>query len=192
MGNAGLSLDKYRHDFISQQSMIQDAMIEGIRNQCTAILSELDDSDHLCPSSPSQQPHECASRVMNYLKSVFERLSFMPRSLIEVCQFTSCRHIAQYMQSLLADGEGSINILGVFNLNLDLLTMESFVEEFDTPDLVWESQGPLSRRQCFNDIHQLFSLLLSGRITDVLDDDIRNEQYPVVAMPVDVHGGGEE
>lgn len=66
------------------------------------------------------------------------------------------------------------------------------MEEFDTPDLVWESQGPLSRRQCFNDIHQLFSLLLSGRITDVLDDDIRNEQYPVVAMPVDVHGGGEE
>lgn len=135
MGNAGLSLDKYRHDFIEQQSQIQDAMIEGIGNECTAILSELDDSEHLCPSNPAQQPHDCANRVMDYLKSVFERLSFMPRSLIEVCQFTSCRHIAQYMQSLLADGEGSINVLGVFNLNLDLLTLESRVEEFDTPDL---------------------------------------------------------
>ena len=135
MGNAGLSLDKYRHDFIEQQSQIQDAMIEGIGNECTAILSELDDSEHLCPSNPAQQPHDCANRVMDYLKSVFERLSFMPRSLIEVCQFTSCRHIAQYMQSLLADGEGSINVLGVFNLNLDLVTLESRVDEFGTPDL---------------------------------------------------------
>lgn len=39
-------------------------------------------------------------------------------------------------------------------------------------------------RQCFNDIHQLFELLLSGHITDALDDEVRNEKYPMVAMPV--------
>lgn len=40
-------------------------------------------------------------------------------------------------------------------------------------------------RQCFNAVHQLFSLLLSGRLSDILDDDIRNTKYPFVAIPVD-------
>ncbi len=39
-------------------------------------------------------------------------------------------------------------------------------------------------RQCFTDIHQLLSLLLSGSIVDILDDDVRNARYPLVAIPV--------
>lgn len=50
----------------------------------------------------------------------------------------------------------------------------------------------VSGRQCFNDIHQLFELLLSGHITDVLDDEVRNEKYPMVAMPVGVGVRREE
>lgn len=29
-----------------------------------------------------------------------------------------------------------MNVIGIFNLNLDLLSLESFFEELDTPDLV--------------------------------------------------------
>ena len=39
-------------------------------------------------------------------------------------------------------------------------------------------------RQCFTDIHQLLSLLLSGSIVDILDDEVRNARYPLVAIPV--------
>ena len=45
-------------------------------------------------------------------------------------------------------------------------------------------RGRMQRRQCFTDIRQLVSLLLSGRIADILDDEVRNDQYPLVAMPV--------
>lgn len=43
-------------------------------------------------------------------------------------------------------------------------------------------------RQCFTDIHQLLSLLLSGSIVDILDDEVRNARYPLVAIPVDFMG----
>lgn len=46
----------------------------------------------------------------------------------------------------------------------------------------------LQRRQCFTDISQLVSLLLSGRIADILDDEVRSEKYPLVAMPVGERG----
>lgn len=115
---------------------MQDAMIEGIGNECDSILSSLEDSNCLCPSSPEQQPHECVSQLTSYLKSTFDRLSFMPQAIIEVCQFTTCRHIAQYFQTLLTEGDNSVNVLGIFSLNLDLLTLEGFIEELDVPDLV--------------------------------------------------------
>ena len=47
----------------------------------------------------------------------------------------------------------------------------------------------LQRRQCFTDISQLVSLLLSGRIADILDDEVRNDKYPLVAIPVGERGG---
>ena len=49
--------------------------------------------------------------------------------------------------------------------------------------------GGMQRRQCFTDISQLVSLLLSGRIADILDDEVRNDKYPLVAMPVGLRGG---
>ena len=34
------------------------------------------------------------------------------------------------------------------------------------------------------DTRQLYTLLLSGRLSDILDDEIRNSLYPLVALPV--------
>ena len=39
-------------------------------------------------------------------------------------------------------------------------------------------------RNCFTDVHQLLSLLLSGNILSILDDEIRSNEYPLVALPV--------
>lgn len=38
--------------------------------------------------------------------------------------------------------------------------------------------------QCFTDVHQMLSLLLSGNILSILDEEIRMTQYPLVALPV--------
>ena len=37
-----------------------------------------------------------------------------------------------------------MNVIGVFDLNLDLLMLESFAEEQDVPDLVWVLAGGCS------------------------------------------------
>lgn len=37
-----------------------------------------------------------------------------------------------------------MNVIGVFDLNLDLLMLESFAEEQDVPDLVWVLVGGCS------------------------------------------------
>ena len=81
--------------------------------------------------------------------------------------------------------------MSVFNLNLDLLELEAFVEELDVPDLVSRSRSVCDCRQCFTAVHQLFSLLLSGQLTDILDDEVRSEQYPFVAIPVEQDEGCE-
>lgn len=41
-------------------------------------------------------------------------------------------------------------------------------------------------RHCLTDTRQLYSLLLSGRLSDILDDEMRNSLYPLVALPVNV------
>ena len=41
-------------------------------------------------------------------------------------------------------------------------------------------------RNCFTDVHQLLSLLLSGNILSILDDEIRSNEYPLVALPVGI------
>ena len=65
-------------------------------------------------------------------------ISFLPRAIQEVCQFTTCRRIAQFFQKILTEGEGPVSVVGIFNLNLDLLSLESFIEELDVADLVYE------------------------------------------------------
>ena len=49
--------------------------------------------------------------------------------------------------------------------------------------LPFESLAHVSRN-CFTDVHQLLSLLLSGNIVSILDDEIRSNEYPLVALPV--------
>lgn len=69
----------------------------------------------------------------------------------------------------------------------------------DVPDLVYVSLSSLLLSypfisfhchimiipsQCFTDVHQMLSLLLSGNILSILDEEIRMTQYPLVALPV--------
>ncbi len=133
-----MSLDKKKHDFITRQSRLQDNIVEAIQTHCDAMLEGLEDEDELNASSPAQQPHECVQNLISYLKSTFDMISFLPRAIQEVCQFTTCRHIAQFFQKILTEGEGPVSVVGIFNLNLDLLSLESFIEELDVADLVYE------------------------------------------------------
>lgn len=105
-----LSLDKKRSDFINEQSQLQDNIIESIQTQCDTLIEDLRSADELSPSQQYQQPHECVNNMITYLKVTFEVISFLPRSLYEVCQFTTCRHIGQYFQQLLTESDVQIYI----------------------------------------------------------------------------------
>ena len=131
-----MSLDKKKHDFVARQSRLQDNIVEAIQTHCDEVLSPLEEEDELNATSPSQQPHECVQNLITYLKTTFDTISFLPRAIQEVCQFTTCRHVAQFFQKILTEGEGPVSVIGVFNLNLDLLSLESFIEELDVADLV--------------------------------------------------------
>lgn len=100
-----MSLEKKKSDFVKSQSQLQDSIIESIQNQCDLLLEDLKSPDELAPSQQDQQPHSCINDMITYLKVTFELISFLPRAIYEVCQFTTCRHIGQYFQQLLTESE---------------------------------------------------------------------------------------
>ena len=103
-----MSLDKKRSEFINEQSQGQDTIIESIQAQCDELIEDLRSPDELAPTQQSQQLHACVMDMITYLKVTFELISFLPRSLYEVFQFTTCRHIGQYFQQLLTESEVGI------------------------------------------------------------------------------------
>lgn len=107
-----MSLDKQKHQFVSQQSKLQDTIVETIQEQCDELLGELNDPDVLFAATPNQQRHECVESVKEYLASAFKEVSVLPRAMIEVCEFTTCHHIAQFFQELISNGEVGVRVRG--------------------------------------------------------------------------------
>lgn len=105
-----MSLDKQKHEFVSQQSKLQDAIVESIQEQCDALLEQLNDPDVLFSSNLNQQRHDCIDSVKEYLTGVFKEIDVLPRAMVEVCEFTTCHHIAQFFQNLISDGEVSVGV----------------------------------------------------------------------------------
>ena len=42
---------------------------------------------------------------MDYLREAFSSVGFLPRATIEACEFATCRHVAQFLQQVLTEGE---------------------------------------------------------------------------------------
>ena len=104
-----MTLNKHKNEFIAEQSRIQDNIFENIRNHCNELLQELQEEDALNPSTAMNHCHDCMETLIAYLKETFETLSFLPRAIAEVCQYTTCRHISQFIQEILREGEVGVN-----------------------------------------------------------------------------------
>lgn len=100
-----MTLLKKKNEFVTEQSRIQDNIFENIRNHCNELLAELQEEEALNPSQAMNKCHDCVENLIVYLKETFETLSFLPRAITEVCQYTTCRHISQFIQEILREGE---------------------------------------------------------------------------------------
>ena len=65
-----------------------------------------------------------------------------------------------------------INMLGVYNLGVDLRSLELFAERSETSDLC----------ECFSELRQLVSLVLSGQPEQIMDPALRAASFPHVPI----------
>ena len=45
------------------------------------------------------------SELVDYLREAFSSVGFLPRATIVACEFATCRHVAQFLQQVLTEGE---------------------------------------------------------------------------------------
>lgn len=100
-----VSLERKKSEFVAMQSRVQDGLFESLASRCDEILAPLEEEGALSPSEASQQPHECVSELVDYLREAFSSVGFLPRATIEACEFATCRHVAQFLQQVLTEGE---------------------------------------------------------------------------------------
>ena len=98
-------MDRKKSEFVAMQSRVQDGLFESLASRSDELLEPLQEDGALSPGEASQQPHECVSELVSYLREVFASVSFLPRATIEACQFATCRHVAQFLQQVLTEGE---------------------------------------------------------------------------------------
>ena len=100
-----MSLEREKSEFVAMQSRVQDGLFESLASRCDEILAPLEEEGALSPSEASKQPHECVSELVDYLREAFSSVGFLPRATIEACEFATCRHVAQFLQQVLTEGE---------------------------------------------------------------------------------------
>lgn len=88
-----MSLERKKSEFVAMQSRVQDGLFESLASRCDEILAPLEEEGALSPSEASQQPHECVSELVDYLREAFSSVGFLPRATIEACEFATCRHV---------------------------------------------------------------------------------------------------
>ena len=108
--STGMTLKNHKNEFIAEQSRIQDNIFENIQNHCDELLDELRQEESLNPNTAMNHCHDCMETLIVYLKETFETLSFLPRAIAEVCQYTTCRHISQFIQEVLREGDVGMSI----------------------------------------------------------------------------------
>ena len=67
-----------------------------------------------------------------------------------------------------------INMLGVYNLGVDLRYLELFAERVDIPSLI----------ECFSELRQLVSLVMSGQPEQITDPALPVASFPHVPIPI--------
>jgi hypothetical protein len=89
-------------------------------------------------------------------------LTYLPKMARESIHFASCSHIAMVMKDTLLDSKKvrAVNTNGLYNLSVDLASLESFAD----------SCGVLGLRECFSELKQLLAVLLHRDIDRLMKD----------------------
>ena len=128
------------------------------------------------PASHITEPHTFISALTRFLEGeCASALSFQESTVREAIFFTSCKFICSSMMTTITSASvRRINMLGVYNLGVDLRYLERFAERVDIPSLF----------ECFSELRQLVSLVMSGQPEQIMDPALRAASFPHVPIPI--------
>ncbi|ETO26356.1 exocyst complex component [Reticulomyxa filosa] len=128
-------------------------------------------------TSINEKPQSYVNELIGFVKGIIvAKLTYLPYSYQKSAYFLACTRINQYLLSSLISEEYSninkkINIIGVYNLHLDVKAFEDFSRETGVTDL----------DSAFKQLRVLLDLLLSGNgLLEYLDEEIRQKKYSYV------------
>lgn len=111
--------------------------------------------------------------IIDYIQATFFTLNSFPESLKQSIIFNTMRQLSKKLISLVTDPSvKKVSMMGLFNLNYDLLKLEQFAEELEIANL----------RSCFVPHRQLMDLLLSGEVSRYMSYQLRQTLYPEIDM----------
>lgn len=109
--------------------------------------------------------------IVDYIQATFFTLSSFPESLKQSIIFNTMRQLSKKLISLVTNPSvKKVSMMGLFNLNYDLLKLEQFAEELEIANL----------RSCFVPHRQLMDLLLSGEVGRYMSYQLRQTLYPEI------------
>ena len=114
------------------------------------------------PARANTSAHSYIADLVSYLETTFQSIEFMPLGIRQTVHFTSCSHVADYFMALLTRVR-KINIIAVYNFDLDLCVLESFAQQQRLPGLVGT----------FRAVRELVDLFLTSAVSSVLDRKLR-------------------
>ncbi|KAK8808459.1 hypothetical protein WA158_008360 [Blastocystis sp. Blastoise] len=162
---ADYNLDGISREFMQVQGKLQGTLFEQIGNKSDELLAEYSTINFL-ETTPNNKPHSNITALINYLEVIFSLLDILPSSIRDAAHFTTFKNISDKISELLYDEDFPINCVDLFNLNLDLSSLETFAEKCDIPDLI----------EIFRSLRQLLDYLLSDNLRSVLNSDARATQ----------------
>lgn len=115
--------------------------------------------------------------IVDFLGATFDSIGTFPDSLQQSVIFNTMRQLSKKIISLVTNEEvKKVNMIGLFNLNYDLLKLEQFCEELDIENL----------RSCFKGHRQLMDLLLCGDVARYMSHQLRGTLYSEI-NPEELH-----
>jgi len=156
-----------REVFQATRTRCEDLLFEIIVQKVDVFMS-LSASFNWMASNVQDNPNDYIQDLILFLETTFSCMTLLPDSVREAVYFTSCRHISNYIMNMLENTIKKYNIVAVYNLHVDLVSLEEFAGRCPIANLV----------EIFIVIRQFVDLMLNGNPAEILDKDIRSQKYP--------------
>ncbi|CAM9854530.1 unnamed protein product [Choristocarpus tenellus] len=103
------------------------------------------------PTSMRRQPHPYADDLIQYLRVTFMNLATLPSGIREAVHFTRMSHVCNtILEHITGPGVLTINMLGIYNLGMDIEALTDFADE----------SGIRTLRECFAKLKELVDIVL--------------------------------